>query len=681
MQQKQSVWVVAIDSTGRILYGREPKHKRQWSLPGGKRDVRDNGDLMTAAAREFAEEVLGKPRLPSSMQAHFNKYARLLETPQIAQGNHYVQWLFGANVSLSKIPTASKVMEEIAFRDRAELQSVAASEPKTVRWPTLMFATKYLREQPLAQPLGERFKWQERCKEERKPIECHNKWEVRGVQALLSCNPTWLRRKRTDCPLTHKDTVLRTLAAIKQDGPIITEEYSQAKTNSGMRIGRLKIQVVDHAQTTPHANLKSELRECVTGAAVADLDMQSCHSCILLELISDLFGCSDDDCRLLWDMGTRREFWLAEVAQLYGCTRGTAKSLLFKCMYASKGNLHTNGRLEAWAKAQRLEPTVDDDDDRVQRLRSAVDAYGPAMQRVRRRILDHYGDAYERVARCDRNNQEGSAFSLLIQSIECELLYLLVDHAKKSGAIVHTLMWDGAYLRIPYNHVKAHICSLNAYVKRQTGWTRIVFARKELSLPTPFNTYAMTGPEATAKWLDYMARDFTNNHTRFVRCAHGSTACVVDTTARAYGFDGTPKMPAWFSQEEFKRHHCHRMCGAWVDPQPDSGSSSDDDDDDDAPKPARPNIDYSKIVYDTSRKTTSLAVHVLHSHDTRLCATAWSSIRAAFPVSSATSRRMGTSCSICGADSRCARARGRGRASSSCCAKTFAPGARTSTPI
>ena len=86
------------------------------------------------------------------MQAHFNKYARLLETPQIAQGNHYVQWLFGANVSLSKIPTASKVMEEIAFRDRAELQSVAASEPKTVRWPTLMFATKYLREQPLAQP-------------------------------------------------------------------------------------------------------------------------------------------------------------------------------------------------------------------------------------------------------------------------------------------------------------------------------------------------------------------------------------------------------------------------------------------------------------------------------------------------------------------------------------------------
>ena len=66
--------------------------------------------------------------------------------------------------------------------------------------------------------------------------------------------------------------------------------YSQAKTNDGMRIGRLKIEVVDHAQTTPHANLKSELRECVTGAAVADLDMQACHSCILLELIADSSG-------------------------------------------------------------------------------------------------------------------------------------------------------------------------------------------------------------------------------------------------------------------------------------------------------------------------------------------------------------------------------------------------------
>ena len=43
---------------------------------------------------------------------------------------------------------------------------LVASEPKTVRWPTRMFSTKCLREQPLAQPLGERFKWQERCKEE-----------------------------------------------------------------------------------------------------------------------------------------------------------------------------------------------------------------------------------------------------------------------------------------------------------------------------------------------------------------------------------------------------------------------------------------------------------------------------------------------------------------------------------
>jgi hypothetical protein len=108
--------------------------------------------------------------------------------------------------------------------------------------------------------------------------------------------------------------------------------------------------------------------------------------------------------------------------------------------------------------------------------------------------------------------------------------------------------------------------SLNAYVKQQTGYTLIVFARKELSLPTPFNSYAMAGREASSKWLDYMARDFTINHTRFVRCAHGSSACVVDTTSRAYGFDGSPKMPAWYSQEEFKRHNCHRQCGTWVDP-------------------------------------------------------------------------------------------------------------------
>jgi hypothetical protein len=285
-----------------------------------------------------------------------------------------VQWLFGADVSLSKIPTQTKTMESIAFRDRAELQSVAASEPKTVRWPTLMFVTRYLREQPLAQPLGERFNWQERSKEERKPIRCLLKWQPRGLQALLNCNPSWLRRKRVDSPLTHKDSVLRTLQALKTDGLNVQEKYWQGKTNSGMRYGRLKIKVDcpdgvgrPHAQTTPHANLKTEVREAVCGEFVADLDMQSCHSCILLELIADLFGCSDDDCRLLWDMGTRREFWLMEVAQLYGCSRGTAKSLLFKCMYASKANLHTDGRLEAWAKTQRLEPTVDDDDERLQR--------------------------------------------------------------------------------------------------------------------------------------------------------------------------------------------------------------------------------------------------------------------------------------------------------------------------
>jgi hypothetical protein len=99
-------------------------------------------------------------------------------------------------------------------------------------------------------------------------------------------------------------------------------------------------------------------------------------------------------------------------------------------------------------------------------------------------------------------------------------------------------------------------------VRTTTGWTRIKFESKPLRLLTPMNSGSGVAL-CNRRWEQYMHDDFTYGSTRFVRAAHGSSAVVIDTTTRAYEFDGAPKQACWMSNQQFKDLYVHKSVGCW----------------------------------------------------------------------------------------------------------------------
>jgi ADP-ribose pyrophosphatase YjhB (NUDIX family) len=465
-----SVFVVA-HFNGLLLVGYERRH-RAYGFPGGKVEVHETA--MEAAAREFAEEVLGTPAL-GELQAHFDEHATL--APSSLQ-DQYVLWQF---------PTAN----EERLRDTAVMTDLRFRSAGTVRALPLRYPTaQYLRHSHVTKAptaaLGVRFDWFAKLLEVRAPVEITNVWSAHGAKMLLDSSPCWVRRKRDGVDRTHKDDLVQLVKALGER-PKVMERYEQPQVD-GRRYGRLRASVPRDDLSIAHCNLKSDTREAVTGKPVVDLDMASCFDSILLCLMED-HGLASS---AVWQVSTRKAHLLHETQQLFGCTRKSAKRLFLKVMFDDDAQLVRANRLQRWAAKERLSA----EGARLEALRLVVDAYGPEMLSVRDALLAEH-PFFLAITKGRTYNQRGSAFSHLLQSIENELLHLFTSFVRDSGLSVVTLMWDGCYVH--GDVTEAWLQRANEHVAKATGWQHVRFETKGLTVQTPLNTLGLSVPEANGR--------------------------------------------------------------------------------------------------------------------------------------------------------------------------------------
>lgn len=192
-------------------------------------------------------------------------------------------------------------------------------------------------------------------------------------------------------------------------------------------IGRLKSRVPGkNGAFVPHfmCGIPGDVRRCISGSLVHDVDIQCCHPTLLLKITKDL----GLPCTRLESYVKDCKDWRKMVALDCNVPEETAKKLFNQMLYG--GDYHS------WAKEHKVDPET---------VRAAIKAFQCELEDNRAKILVGYPEcvAHQKTAKPDHWNPEASAMFFVLAQAEKQCLLAMKQSFERKGYEVRTLMHDG----------------------------------------------------------------------------------------------------------------------------------------------------------------------------------------------------------------------------------------------
>lgn len=192
-------------------------------------------------------------------------------------------------------------------------------------------------------------------------------------------------------------------------------------------IGRFKSRVPGkNGAFCPHfmCGITGDIRRCISGRFVHDIDIQCCHPTLLLKITKD----HELPCELLESYVKHCKEWRKKVAKDCGVALDVAKSLFNRMVYG--------GGYREWAK---------DNNVAIEKIIPEIVAFYEEMNANRDKILVHFPECIEhqKTAKPNHWNPEASAMFFVLAEQEKKCLKVMIEAGFRCKLKPHSLMHDG----------------------------------------------------------------------------------------------------------------------------------------------------------------------------------------------------------------------------------------------